>query len=419
MDNAHTKSEEAILNGYHLSTVAECSDFKKKVVFQDNCVLSYLRREETVNELIVILFRDNGKEGSSQSLIEKIMHLIKFTKTMADILSNSDAFVGFVDSFFDEFKNEGRFNILCSVIKEIIMKFCEANQTNFFSRIPFFMGSMHKYIYLNAIKELFVDMVINYSSIYTLTPEIIECIYNDCLRRNNIYEYLVIANRIVESASSSRRYNRSILLCFNATSFVDIICSEEMTINKVNAISILKNLNLEEDIKTKISERLLQNIENMSSIVKAKVINFTNKIPENYVHIIKDPYVHCNIKREIVAQIEHVNSFNEKDIIILYSNLNNQENKTNPFIADCLSIILNKPQFINNSKWSSIRSVVHEKKEKREISYGVNNQKTGHISNDFSFLCMPRNEAKRNKRTKATEIPGLYRFSANMWICGF
>ena len=164
-NNQRNELVEKIDANEKLGVIVQCSDFKKKVAFRDQKVISYLSKESTVQEYLDIIIKNNGKEGSDKNVIEKLMEITKFTTTISQILSQSPCFIRFTNTFFDEYQNCAHFAILCNNLKEIILKICDEN-ASFFEKIPDFLQAMPKYTDVSAIMELLVTIVNYHPSYY-------------------------------------------------------------------------------------------------------------------------------------------------------------------------------------------------------------------------------------------------------------
>ena len=366
--NEHNNSVVPEITG-RLEDVAQRGDFRKKVALQNQAMISLLSREETVEQYITILFVDNGKPWSSPKVIETLMDVTKFTKTISCILARSDLFAEFVNFFFVEFQNDPRFAILCNILKEIILKICDYESSSFLPRVNDFLIEMPNYTNVYPIMELFTTLVIEQSSFCPYTKQIDELLINKFTSEGSLMCYLRMAEKIIAAASSPRRQNPEILAVFEPETFVRIVCESEKPIFKVNALNILKKLRVSEEEIEEFTPALFDSLTNASGFVLGKIIEFTKTVPSNYISIVVSPQTHCAVKQQIIDNAHRIQCVTREDIIELAERMNLQENKTNPFITDLLEILLQRTEMQGN-EWDYLREQVAERKNMREIEYG-------------------------------------------------
>lgn len=383
----------------------QTKDFKKKVVFQNQEIISFISSEDAVEQYIDILFRDNGKEGSSPAVITTLMEITKFTKIMSQILSNSPKFTVFVNSFFNTFQSHQQLPVLCSILKEIILKICDENVSPFLNNINGFLDEITNFTHIFAIMELFTTLVIYHSDFYSFTEQINERLFNKITNEDSLFDYLQMAERVVSQASSPRRFNQEILGVFKPEVFVKIVRESESTNNKVIALNILGKLRISEEKMEEIVPELVECMENTTGIVQGKLIEFTKTIPSNYISLIIDPHTHCTVKQQIINNASEITNVTEEDITTLKQNLRSQENKTNPFIADLLEILLKRNEVSSHER---LMKEVEERKNKRVMEYGVSVQRQIRIA--------PSLMMRRAINTLPFAIEGFIKLNSNTYV---
>ena len=362
-------------------------DFKKSVSFNKNQAIEYLTQDDTIENVLDFLFKNNGKNNGSNEAINKFLDVFCYTSKLSLEYSKSEIIHGFINDYFS--KEYPQIIQLNNIFERIFNKMLDVNECDFIQGTQHFCDQLLYHALDVPFNGIFINLICYHSQYFKLSAGMVEELVRMSQDVSSAYDGLALLTRLVTNKNVDKGAFQSNIV--NYSKYFDMVTDDSNNVPlmiKINTLDFLSNVYKGPEMKLSelTKNRLIDYYKSLGHShpkLCESIFALLDRLPDDFADVLLDQktttftkFIYTKLRNiHDNDKSEFINYVRIGDLIERIKNRNNgkvlNSPETNPFITKLGEIIFKDTQVFDIIENQGLKDIFTERlnsKKPQEVS---------------------------------------------------